>query len=83
MSVTPVMPTPGTDNRRLLEAMMRGPVTNPNSWLSLTAHSRASDLRKMGWDVQVTRSPSRSGNRRKPNFTYSLLTPADQWPSDD
>lgn len=76
----PVMPKEGTDCHRLLVAMMRGPVTNPNSWLNLMAHSRASDLRKMGWDVQVKRCPSRSENVRKASYVYSLVTPPEEWP---
>ena len=73
-AIQPVMPKVGTDNHRLLMALMLGPVTNPNRKLNLMAHSRASELRKLGWDVQVQRSGwtrLRSG-QRKPKFVYSL-----------
>lgn len=83
---TPVMPAEGTDCHRLLTALMLGPQPNPNSRLNLMAHSRASDLRKMGWDVSVKRqrqtSPPPSGTRRKPTFVYSLDTPRELWPAD-
>lgn len=67
----PKMPTPGTDAHRLLEALLNGEVKNPNRRLNLMAHSRASDLRKLGWKVSVRREPNRR-NPRKPHYIYAL-----------
>lgn len=74
----PVMPSEGTDSYRLLRALMMGPVWNPNSSLNLMAHSRASDLRKLGWSVTVERR--RIPGSRKKNMLYRLDTPQSEWP---
>lgn len=47
-----------TDNDRFLAALERSypdPVWDPNSTLNITAHSRASELRKQGHDIRACR----------------------------
>lgn len=36
-----------------------------NSRLNITAHSRASDLRQLGWDVEAVSRPDPSGGRKR------------------
>lgn len=74
---TPEYPTPGTDNDRFLSALLDAyphAVWNPNSRLQLTAHSRAANLRELGWDVQsVSRKSARDESRRE--YGYVLRMP--------
>lgn len=77
----PAQPTPNTDAARLLEALQVAypePSWDPNSRLQLTAHSRASDLRELGWDVRACRiaDPAHRKGRR---HGYRLETPRGEW----
>ena len=78
----PLMPKPGTDNDTLLLALQENQPDvfwNPNSKLGITAHSRASELRKMGWDiVAVQRWVPEHAKKRQ--WGYQLLTPRSRWP---
>lgn len=73
----PQHPNAGTDNARMLDALLRAypnAVWNTNSRLGLTAHSRAPELRKLGWDVQsVNRRTSGTGRRRDYGYVLRSL----------
>lgn len=83
----PGLPTEGTDNDRLLVALQGafpGVLWNPSSKLQLTAHSRVSDLRKLGWEIVVERQPTPSGIKKgKQQYGYRLDTPRKDWPAGD
>jgi hypothetical protein len=83
----PALPNEGTDNDRLLVALQGaypGVLWNPSSKLVLTAHSRASDLRKLGWDILVERRRSPRGVKKgKQQYGYRLETPRKLWPAGD
>lgn len=69
------MPEVGTDCRRFLDALIAAapdPVWRPNSTLEITAHSRASDLRDLGWIVESVNRPN-PDRPRKPVWGYRLL----------
>lgn len=61
----------------MLDALLRAypqAVWNTNSRLGLTAHSRAAELRKLGWDVQsVNRRTSGTGRRRDYGYVLRSL----------
>jgi hypothetical protein len=81
--VLPTLPNEGTDCDRLLLALqMAHPevVWNPNSSLSLMAHSRAADLRKLGWDVEAVRVRDLESPKGA-KWGYRLVTPTTLWPS--
>ena len=72
-----LLPAPGTDCARLLNALIAAhpePVWSPNSRLGITAHSRAAELRKLGWDiVSVSRpAPGPVTGRQRRQFGYKL-----------
>lgn len=73
----PQRPAMGTDNGRLLDAMLQAypnAYWNPNSRLKLMAHSRAADLRKLGWDVQaVSRRGTSTGARREHGYVLRTM----------
>jgi len=81
-------PSPGTDNWRLLEDLLKNhptPSWDCNSRLGMTAHSRASDLRRLGWVVvHETRSTPRRAKKlghgyalaRLPRLGRSAIPPA-------
>jgi hypothetical protein len=81
------MPNPNTDNDVLLLALQAAhpdPVWNPNSKLGLTAHSRVSELRKLGWEIEcVRRSTPKHAKKRKAQYGYVLHTPRSVWPQPD
>lgn len=67
-------PKPGTDNARFLDALIAahpGWVSRPNSRLNIMAHSRASDLRDMGYRIEAKRFPD-PDRPRKPDYRYRL-----------
>lgn len=73
----PSMPTPGTDNARMLEALIAAapdPAWNLDSGLGIKANSRASVLRRLGWKVEHVQR-ARPGNGRKRDHGYRLLNP--------
>jgi len=75
MSHLPLMPKPGTDTFKLLEAMLHNAphyeVWSPNSLLNITAHSRAANLRAVGWQVESIRGPKIIGTRKR-EYGYRL-----------
>lgn len=78
--ITPQWPKPDTDNRRMLEALIAAApdfAWNLNYALELTAHSRASDLRDLGWLIEWEQR-SRPGKGRKRDNGYRLLNPPTQ-----
>lgn len=85
--MTPRLPNPNTDNDVLLLALQAAapdPVWNPNSKLGLTAHSRVSELRKLGWTIEcVRRTPPTHAKQTKTQYGYQLLTPRSDWPAPD
>jgi hypothetical protein len=82
-----MLPTEGTDNDRLLVALQGAypdVVWNPSSKLQLTAHSRVSELRKLGWTIVVERRPSPRGIKKgKQQYGYRIDTPRKLWPAGD
>lgn len=78
----PIMPNVGTDNDRFLIALQENQPDvfwNPNSKLGITAHSRANDLRKLGWEiVAVQRYVPTHAKKRQ--WGYRLVTPRSRWP---
>ena len=54
-------------------------VWNPNSSLSLMAHSRAADLRKLGWEIEAVRVSDPEAPKGA-KWGYRLLTPVTLWP---
>lgn len=53
-----IEPAANTDAGIFLQALKEAypePVWNPNSTLQITAHSRASDLRRLGWKIKAVR----------------------------
>lgn len=75
--MTPRTPQEGTDCARMLEALIDAfpePAWSLNSALNLTAHSRASDLRDMGWNVKwVSRPDPRGGRKRQSGYYLESL----------
>jgi hypothetical protein len=72
----PPIPAAGTDSHKLLTAMLSAyphPVWNPNSRLNITAHSRASDLRDLGWSVESVRGEAVPGTRKRA-YGYRLAS---------
>ncbi len=66
-------PAAGTDNARLLDALLESyphAVWAPNGRLKLMAHSRAADLRKLGWTVESVRRKNHATGR--PEYGYVL-----------
>lgn len=75
--MNPTFPTPGTDSHKLLTALLESPtatIWNPNSRLQLTAHSRASDLRRLGWEVNSLSMKRLSGGKRIYGYTLTNTT---------
>ena len=85
--MTPRLPNAGTDNDVLLTALQAAhpkPLWNPSSKFRLTAHSRVSELRKMGWDIECVRRRTPSGVKKgKQQYGYVLATPRVEWPAAD
>lgn len=83
--MTPRLPNPGTDVDRLLLALQTvAPDTlwDANSKLSLMAHSRAADLRKLGWDVESVRKSDPTAPKGE-RWGWRLNTPVASWPTPD
>lgn len=65
----PVEPKPGTHNRLLLDALRSGPKSATELYaLNIMTHSRSSDLRRLGYEVKVTKVPGRGTK----GYVYSL-----------
>lgn len=61
-------PSAGTDAARMLDAMLAShplPAWNLNRDLGITAHSRACDLRDLGWDVEAVPGERIPGTRKR------------------
>lgn len=83
----PRLPNVGTDNDRLLVALQGaypGVLWNPSSKLQLTAHSRITNLRELGWEIQTERRRSPRGVKKgKQQYGYRLVTDRKAWPAGD
>jgi hypothetical protein len=80
---TPSLPKPGTDNDRLLIALQDAyphVVWSPNTRLELTANSRATNLRELGWDVKSESEPAPTHPKGR-RYGYRLRTPRQSWPA--
>ena len=78
--VAGITPTPGTDNHRMLNALIDaapGIAWNLDYALGLKANSRAADLRKLGWVIEY-QSRAREAGGRKRDHGYRLLNPPAQ-----
>ena len=75
--IAPTHPTPGTDNARMLDALINAAPAvawNLDAALHVKANSRAADLRKHGWRIEHEQR-SRPGAGRKRDHGYRLLNP--------
>jgi hypothetical protein len=81
--IAPQLPTPGTDADRFiveLQTFYPYAVWSPNERLGITAHSRANDLRQLGWSIESVRKVDHAARKGK-RFGYLLHTPREQWPT--
>jgi len=72
----PTRPTAGTDNARMLDALIAAApdfAWNLDKALDIKANSRAAVLRKLGWRVEYQSRPRVGGNGRKRDHGYRLL----------
>lgn len=83
--VVPKLPNPGTDCDRFLLALQGiapSILWNANSSLSIMAHSRAADLRKLGWDIVSVRETDLDSPKGV-RWGWKLRTPVEMWPAPD
>ena len=76
MTTTATRPKPGTDSALMLDDLIAhypDPAWALNSRLGITAHSRASNLRDLGWDVESVSRPN-PANPRKRLYGYKLVS---------
>lgn len=66
--MNPQQPNPGTDNARLLDALLNAYpywFERADSRLQMKANSRAAELRKLGWVVECDSVPNPDGGRKR------------------
>jgi len=77
-----IEPSQNTDSSIFLNALREAypnPVWNPNSTLHITAHSRASDLRRLGWNIKAVQDKEYKNavRPRKKRYGYLLILEAE------